>query len=351
MFLVNQPAKSLKKSLTVVCDAGLCNRIIALVSGLLIAKHTSRDFRMCWPRTKACSASFHELFSNDWQVEENDINIFKEKYTCYDGWRYLVPNLLEINAENITIFTHTSLISTRLYPQHQELLPEYFDLLNQLTPTQKIQKQIEDFRNTNFRPFMIGVHLRRGDFVSSYPESAANLKSALLEIDRISRENLDSGILLCTDDGAPNWEKKTQYEGLKETFKKRYGGRVVWHEPSNLVRSSPEAIIDAVVDLFLLRSVNALVGTYGSTFSVLSAAGRDVEAIFCRGDLLATQIERIFLRVTGLKRILKNIGKDKFGRNDIDEIRIRKYYTRKIVNFFSSFLKGKCTSNPMKRKK
>jgi hypothetical protein len=56
----------------------------------------------------------------------------------------------------------------------------------------------------------------------------------------------------------------------------RYGPRVVATVPRTLDREAPAAIQDAVVDLWLLRATQLLVGTRGSSFSGLALFGREV---------------------------------------------------------------------------
>lgn len=67
---------------------------------------------------------------------------------------------------------------------------------------------------------MIGVHLRRGDFLQLRPDVAWNTKPAILAVDNFLKNNPDVGIFLCTDDGA-FVEKRTgkkHYEGINEKF-------------------------------------------------------------------------------------------------------------------------------------
>ena len=54
---------------------------------------------------------------------------------------------------------------------------------------------------------------------------------------------------------------------------------VVTPKPRSLDRHTPEAIEDALIDLWLLRSTDFFVGTVGSSFSEMAMFGRAVPAI------------------------------------------------------------------------
>ena len=56
--------------LTVGCLNGLANRLRILLSARAIGELTDRDATVLWPRSRACGATFDELFENDWGVVE-----------------------------------------------------------------------------------------------------------------------------------------------------------------------------------------------------------------------------------------------------------------------------------------
>jgi hypothetical protein len=132
---------------------------------------------------------------------------------------------------------------------------------------------------------MIGVHLRRGDLLHQRPDVASNTAQAIAAVDQFLEKAPDAGVFLCTDDGAvaPNTGRGTPAEGVREAFRLRYGSRVTWTIPRSLDRYTPQAIQDALMDLWLLRTTNPFVGTQASSFSELAVFGRDIPHLLAGG--------------------------------------------------------------------
>lgn len=157
------------------------------------------------------------------------------------------------------------------------------ELLGELTPIAAIHSRVESIRAAAFRPVMIGVHLRRVDMCRTHPEVTGNTMEAIEAIDELLDLHPDAGILLCSDDGAVDQITGRQHqEGVRERFRSRYGARVFATEPCSLDRRYPAAIGDALVDLWLLRCTDVIVGSALSSFTQLAAYGRDVPVVLCR---------------------------------------------------------------------
>jgi hypothetical protein len=119
---------------------------------------------------------------------------------------------------------------------------------------------------------------------------------AFRAIDRFLEYDPLAGILLCTDDGAvdPKIGKPTTAEGVHARFVERYGKRVVWSSPRSLDRQTLEAVQDALVDLWLLRSTNYFVGTYRSSFSEMAVVGRSIPRTLCVNETaMDIQLEKV----------------------------------------------------------
>ena len=155
---------------------------------------------------------------------------------------------------------------------------------------------------------MIGVHLRRGDFVRRQPDVIANTAAALGAVDRYLEQSPNAGIFLSTDDGGPDQVTgRTSHEGVREQFSKRYGTRVVWTMPRTLDRRNPIAVEDAVVDLWLLRQTSMFVGTRLSSFSTWATFGRTVDATFCGAPTAQYRRMETWARRTGIGAVLRMI--------------------------------------------
>jgi len=190
----------------------------------------------------------------------------------------------------------------RLVPSHA-LFTATMHFLAALEPVLELAAQIDDFQRRHFRPYMIGVHLRRGDFVAVRPHVAGNTDQAMACVDQVMLQEPDAGILLCTDDGELRPDGTvTPKEGVVEKFRNRYGERVVLataREAGN-VRDSHAALFDLV----LLRRTQAFVGTYSSSFSDVASVGRDIPKWFVAGGVESYRRFDALLRYSGLQALM-----------------------------------------------
>ena len=292
------------RTLTVFTRAGLSNRLRVLLSGIALAEATGRELTMLWPRSPACGATFRELFTNDWPVV--DVDEIPSALAAMPSWkpwsRPGMGDLLEAAEPHVVVRTPSWLIAPARYPAHRALAARCVELFGQLAPTAVIRDRVAAFRSRHFRPLMIGVHARRGDFLTVRPDRSWNTGRILAAIDRFLIERPEAGILLCTDDGAPEPEgKPTAREGVREILRARYGDRLVETSPSSLDRSTPESIQDALVDLLLLRATDAFVGTTASTFSDLAIYGRAVPSARVWGMTPVHRLIHRLIRFSGIQ--------------------------------------------------
>jgi hypothetical protein len=264
------------------------------VSGLAVAEATGRSFAMHWPRTRHCEAGFRELFTTDWPVldiEAPDPSL--NRHAVHPWPADAGRRLLADPRPHFNVGTYTWLIQPELIQPDDEVALRVgrrsLALLAELNPRPPLSERVAAFTSSRFRPTMIGVHLRRGDYLHLRPHRAGNTREAMAAVDRLLRVAPEAGILVCSDDGATDVDTAaaTRPESLREQFASRYGSRVVWTSPRLTEGRSVEAVADAVVDLWLLRRTDAVVGTAGSSFSELAVAGRDVPHLFVDGAVPA----------------------------------------------------------------
>jgi len=317
------------RTLTVYCRSGLCNRLKVLISGTVLAEAARRHFQMLWPRTRDCTASFHSIFANAWNVvdvEEHQVNGLP-----YYSYR-LGPELPDLLAEappHLIVGHFSWLLRPQLYPAHIDLEARCVKLYQELCLVPDVSAQVEDFRSRHFRPVMVGVHVRRGDFLESMPGAARNTSEVIAAVDHFSDLYPTAGIFLATDDGAVTpYTGKRRVEGIRDRFIRRYGERVVFTQPRSLDRRTPEATLDAAVDLWLLRNTDCFVGTQKSSFSGLAVYGRSVPTIMCKGAMpIYHRVAERLSRVIGLHRLVTTLGRRQFGR-DLPFVVICQYYSQ-----------------------
>lgn len=314
------------RTLTVFAHTGLSNRIYVLISGLALAAASGREFRMWWPRTPACGAAFHELFANDWPVEEVDAQAIESLPYTWSRRIPIPPDLLAAQAYAVVLGSHQTLVRPTLYPAHAALVESCLSYFRQLQPIAELAAAVQAFRESRFRPTMIGVHLRRGDYGMIRPDMLDNTDAALTAVEDALRQLPQAGIFLATDDGAPDLRAMpTRAEGVRERFARRFGERVVWTTPRSLARGAPEGVQDGLVDLWLLRQTDYFVGSQGSAFSRLAVYGRSVPQTFCHGSTPGYRRVLWLCRLTGVYWLLRWLGRREFLR-DLPFPALLRYY-------------------------
>lgn len=281
-------------TLTVSSFRGLTNRLRVMLSGIVLAEATGRHLRILWAPTRDCAARFDELFDNPplagldmsrITIEDVPLDAIIDIPSFHSKERHRLPDVITSRKRHIALEYVAWLVDPERFPHHAPLLQRCAELTANLRPIPAIAEQVTKFRTDHFRPAMIGVHLRRGDMVFDYADRVNNTSQALDAVDRYLDMYPGAGIFLATDDGAVDQHRgNVHHEGVRDIFQRRYGERVVSTTPRSLDRRSAIAIQDALVDLLLLRATDAVVGTRGSSFSVMAAFGRDVPLTLCAGS-------------------------------------------------------------------
>jgi|GEM_PF-2021141 len=285
------------RHLTLYCDSGLANRMCVLVSGRVMARAAGAELEFLWPLCATCNCSFERLFEPSPEVRTVPYEAIVGLPSIRRTWGSQPVDLLAQTDDHVTWGFVSWWLRPDLYPAHAALQDELAPALAALVPAAPIRERVAAFKAAHFRPQMIGVHLRRGDFHTARPDVVANTAQVIARIAEHLVTWPHAGILLATDDGAAGGEigagrstgaagKPAIREGVRETLVRRFGSRVVSATPRTLDRSAPEAIEDALVELLLLRETQAVIGTEGSSFSALAAFGRDVPFDRPRGKSL-----------------------------------------------------------------
>lgn len=274
------------------CHAGLCNRLRVMLSGRELAKESGRRFLVFWPVTDSCGCPFNRLFDEQITPASSElVRKLQPKYMCRYWYGPGSPkmgqpiDLMSEPDQDILAFSYSWLLYPGRYPLHDLLQDRVHRALDRLQPADSIHAKIEAFKSRHFTPLTIGVHIRRGDYWRFSPVTMAPLERYFQEIDKAVDEHPGSTVFVSTDDGAPVNQRTGEVicEGIVGKLSARYGRRVVNSRPTSLIRSEPEAVQDAVVDLLLLRSTHRFIGTYRSSFSDLSIAGRQVSQVLLGG--------------------------------------------------------------------
>lgn len=131
-------------------------------------------------------------------------------------------------------------------------------------PVQKIQSEINylinSFGNT------VGLHIRRSDHLTSKNYSTNDKFIKLVE--SLVKENPTITFFLSTDDSITKTDLLSKYEK-----------KIMYNKISNYDRNSPNAVKDAVKDLYCLAATQVVYGSHHSSFSQTAADIGQIEEI------------------------------------------------------------------------
>lgn len=212
------------RTLTVTSRHGLSNRLRVLLSGSVLAQHTARAFAMLWPPTSGCAATFPQLFQNGWNVKDEcaPANV-KELDLTLQMWSEF-PDLTASPAPALFVAYYGWLFEPRLYAQHAALMQRCANLMNELEPLPEIQHRII-LQREQFRAPVIGVHLRRGDFVDYHPDVSNTLEFAIRAVEHFLERAADAQIFYAPMMAHPGTA--------------RANGCVIWASARNLANAAP----------------------------------------------------------------------------------------------------------------
>lgn len=321
---------SQKKFLIVKSKAGLGNRILNLMDGILYARLSNRQLIVDWSDliySDDGSNIFPKLFTTPRielveQIPQTD-SVYPVLWKGNLN-RSINDVLRERNEDKPKIYRHPfrwteyRIDTKRLdYPEECLVLWYYFAEINkirrhfqgeyaylkhqsndeilstmlreELVPNQTIQARVQSFVNSNFADVTIGVHIRYTDRKNSY----AGVSTI---IDQILTANPDARIFLATDNQEIERQFRNNYSNLVTT-PKWFPDTVErlhenWSCPSRF-----ENCIEALVDMYLLARCNYLVCDQRSTLAYVASllSNTPPENIF---DMTRGSISRRFRSFT-----------------------------------------------------
>lgn len=251
--------------LTVEPVGGLGNRMRVIDSGRALAKQFGLPLHLNWILDPSCNCSFTELFEIPCGVAINEINLNKISRrllhrtvplrVILNGGRYIGLH----NGEKL--LSHANLRNFCFDLKGHLYLTTCFEFMSgdlpRLVPTKVLQQKISTVTK-NFCANVVGVHIRRTDNITS---ELKNPTSAFVTImrDEVKR-NQEVKFFLATDSLA-------EEEELQELFP----GKIIVHRKASLNRNEPDAIKDAVVDMYCLAKTAKIIGSFWSSFSDVAA--------------------------------------------------------------------------------
>ena len=241
--------------------AGLCNRMRALDSAIQLAEANNSQLEVIWNLERKFNCRFDELFlvpkciSNIIYRDMRTIpriiagklsNLFHiQSDNCF--FQKDIDRLIRNEADFVELTADkTTFIST--YIRYFSLNQNFREFTVEDSLQQIIRAYADRLENA------VGVHIRRTDNRKATRSSPTSLFIKYMEREVINQP--ESRFFLATD--SP--EVETELVGIFED-------RIIVHPKRSLDRDDPDAIKDALIDLYCLANCRKILGSYWSSFT------------------------------------------------------------------------------------
>jgi hypothetical protein len=251
------------KELYLRLDGGLGNRIRPTLSALFIGHKLKIPVHLRWTITASCLCSVEELFEPRLTWED-----FAGPYIHHQPDRPESIIAFENALRTETVLKLRSAVYFETfharYPQAAtNWIAQNFD--RYFTPQAELLAKISSHAAEHELAEAIGVHVRRGDKVGRVA-MLPNVEDYFPLVDEALPGH--GHIFLSTDDG-----RNVKDSEVLRRFAKRYGKKLIYR-PKTSVGRDKAGIKEGLIDLWLLRSCDRILGTRYSTFSKTAAIGR-----------------------------------------------------------------------------
>lgn len=249
-----------KKILYATCNAGLCNRLMVLLSCQRIASRTGRNFAVYWPvdafkKDESLGCEFNDLFENEfrWMTTDDIYWMFNTYHTT----RIIEPP----GRINVESGDDTQIVTVKgWYWTHLDgEIPNWglrSEMLNSLRPVKAITDRLCRVRHQDNA---FGVHVRQNH--STFNESTLNKFKEAID----QQLKTYAKFVLVSDNVEVKQDLTAMYGDRCLTLDKIGGVNAAEN------RSTVEGMRDAVVDLYVLSRFPKILGTQHSTFSECAA--------------------------------------------------------------------------------
>ncbi|MBQ8527168.1 MAG: hypothetical protein IJ429_01725 [Lachnospiraceae bacterium] len=238
---------------------GLCNRMRAINSALVLAKKQNKKLKVIWNINAELGCPFEELFETtdaftvlNIRSKWNPVKLFYQFTRRRIGNDDIRSNR---DASGLTEEFQKTL-DCPLYIATEEHFFECHDY-SSFVPTAEISERIKRL-TSSYGSHNVGVHIRRTDNKPAIGKSStqAFVDSMQKEIDLFP----DTRFYLATDD-------LSEEENLRRLFP----DRIISNETRDLSRDSITGIKDALLDLMCLARTDKIIGSYFSSFTDIAA--------------------------------------------------------------------------------
>ena len=266
----------------IYCDGGLGNRLLTMFSALYFTKRANQPFIIHWPTNNWCGCNFTDLFSNNYNVSNFDIQ-FIDKHVLDKCVLLIHESQIKHRTENKKILNGRLSQDDIVKIMTDESNVFYYgNCLHRSIDSDTVKEVINEFKLSHLILSKIseydvsdcnGIHIRKTDY-----GKPPCITDDQLEI--VIKTNSDRKYFLCSDEKSVETRfekynnvlsfKKTNYAEklhIDDSWKSKIvdsSGRLY---PSNVNRNK-ESSVEAFCDMVLLSKTANRLKTTGSSFSV-----------------------------------------------------------------------------------
>ncbi len=284
-------AAPVKKIYIAYCTSGLGNRLRPLASAMAYCKATGRELKVYWDDVtpNGCLTPWSDLFTNRIEpisleeiagLDASRVALFTEKGPGHgverEAARHERPQLQQLHqrgarlnpAQGLRLDEAADVVIVYDNDYLHELPQQTsIEALRSLEPQARVRDKVQaTVAELGLKIDTPAVHARGTDF---------NMKEALATYSALIDERIPSGsFFLSTEDAELEAGLRSRYgERLKSRpdrlHLKLQEGKTSWSDPDSYTISREHGI-DALVDIYMLSSVNLVVFHPGSTFSEIA---------------------------------------------------------------------------------
>lgn len=226
---------------------GLMNRFRAIASARILAEHTGRQLEINWIPEHCCNIRIEDIVKGGFFRNADPINtkdVYFHSGPQKGSEHPFVPEMIE--AENEILYL---LAGGNFFP-HDMPLSEFnrkkSEFYRSIPFKDSISDPAERFLKENGPYF--GMHLRFTD----RSQFAAPLSYVISQI----KEHPDRKFFICSDD-----------RRFIDHLRSEFGQRILSYDITNLNRSSPDALMQSMIDWLILSKSEKIWYSMGSSFS------------------------------------------------------------------------------------
>lgn len=233
---------------------------------MFLAAAIDASLELAWGTGRGCNCDFTQLFEVPDQIKK--LHKFyrpDSSHDCAPASQFLDTNTeASFSHVEISELVETDFDFRSWGTRHSVLVTTYIQFFGPtpadtvFVPQPDLCRLIEQ-QTAGFGPHTVGIHIRRTDNARAIQHSPTAAFVALMR--ETLQEWPEVTFFVATDD--PQEE---------QTLRQQFGARITTFPKQSLDRADPQAIKDAVVDLFCLAACTRIIGSHWSSFTRAACA-------------------------------------------------------------------------------